>query len=205
MKVVLASNNMGKIEEFNAFFKPLAITLLPQAELGVNEMPETGLTFIENALIKARHAATVTGLPALADDSGLVVQALQGAPGIYSARYAGKQATANENIQKLLGALDQVTEAERRAYFHCVLVFMLHPHHPTPIVCEGDWPGLILREPKGKNGFGYDPVFYLPAQAQTAAELPLAIKNKISHRGIALQRLIKTLTEKLCLLSPSNT
>lgn len=204
MKAVLASNNPGKIREFNALLQPFHLTLIPQSELGVEEIAETGLTFIENALIKARHAAHITGLPAIADDSGLAVDALMGAPGIYSARYAGENATAKDNIKKLLQELACIPDEKRHAHFHCVLVFMSYDLDPTPIVCDGKWSGMILREPKGADGFGYDPVFYIPDLKKTAAELPLAIKNKISHRGIALQSLTKMLSEKLCLPSPSN-
>lgn len=201
MKVVLASNNLGKIREFNELLTPFNITLIPQAELGVSDIPETGLTFIENALIKARHAAKCTGLAALADDSGLAVNALKGAPGIYSARYAGPKATAKDNIEKLLTALRDIPDAERHASFHCVLAFMADEHDPIPLVCDGQWSGMILRQPRGQEGFGYDPVFYLTEQEKTAAELSSVLKNKMSHRGIALQSLLKRLPEKICLHS----
>jgi XTP/dITP diphosphohydrolase len=197
MKVVLASSNAGKIKEFKELFANFHIDLVPQSELGVTDIEETGLSFIENSLLKARHAAEVTGLPALADDSGLVVNALNGAPGIYSARYAGIQATAKDNIDKLLHELQHTPDAERAASFHCVLAFMTHALDPTPLVCEGKWSGTILRETRGKEGFGYDPVFYVPTEKITAAELSPAIKNKISHRGLALQSLLKKLPDKL--------
>ena len=197
MKVVLASNNQGKILEFRELFKNFHFDLIPQAELGVAEIEETGLSFIENALIKARHASRVTGLPAIADDSGLAVAALSGEPGIFSARYAGPNAKSADNIKKLLTALNDVSDENRQACFHCVLVFMCHANDPTPLVCDGKWSGSILHEPKGSQGFGYDPVFYVPAEKKTAAELPLALKNKISHRGIALQSLLKMLPEKI--------
>lgn len=193
MKIVLASNNAGKVKEFNALFAPLQLEIVPQSTLQVDEIEETGLTFVENAILKARHAARVTGLPALADDSGLVVPALLGAPGIYSARYAGKTATSKDNIQKLLLALRDMPEAHREAHFHCTLVFMLHAEDPNPLICEGDWAGRILHEPQGNDGFGYDPVFFVPTENKSAAELPLALKNKISHRGQALERLLKRL------------
>ncbi|MBV9576506.1 MAG: RdgB/HAM1 family non-canonical purine NTP pyrophosphatase [Gammaproteobacteria bacterium] len=197
MKIVLASHNPGKIQEFKELLKSLPIEIIPQSELGVKEIAETGLSFIENALIKARHAAQVTGLPALADDSGLAVAALQGEPGIYSARYAGTRSNAQKNIEKLLTALNQVPDENRQAHFHCVLSFMLHAKDPTPLVCDGKWAGKITRAAQGTEGFGYDPVFYVPSQHKTAAELPLAIKNKISHRGIALQLLLNLLPEKI--------
>jgi XTP/dITP diphosphohydrolase len=197
MRIVLASNNSGKIRELRELLKHLQLEVIPQADLNVPEIAETGLSFIENAIIKARHAAQMTGLPALADDSGLAVPALQGAPGIYSARYAGEHATSADNIRKLLTEMIDLPAENRAASFHCVLVFMTHEHDPTPLVCDGKWTGSILREPRGADGFGYDPVFYDPASRQSAAELPLAIKNKISHRGIALQSLLKLLPEKL--------
>lgn len=196
MKVVLASHNAGKIREFNALFKPLALDIIPQSEFGISEIEETGLSFIENAILKARHASQETGLPALADDSGLAVAALQGAPGIYSARYAGPDGNAKENIKKLLAALSHFPESERAATFHCVLVFMQHALDPMPIVCCGQWHGRILLAPQGENGFGYDPVFFVPEENKAAAELPLALKNKISHRGKAIQLLLRALTEK---------
>jgi XTP/dITP diphosphohydrolase len=194
MQIVLASNNEGKAREFNVLLKNFHIELIPQSSLNVPEIEETGITFIENALMKARHASQVTGLPALADDSGLAVQALNGAPGIYSARYAGAHATAKDNIKKLLLALENVDDEKRIASFHCLLVFMMHAADPTPIVCEGVWSGTILHAPRGEQGFGYDPVFYVPSEKKSAAELPLEIKNKISHRGKALQSLIKVLS-----------
>lgn len=197
MKVVLASNNAGKIREFNALFQPLDLELISQATLGVDEIEETGLSFIENALIKARHAARMTGLPAMADDSGLVVSALKGAPGIYSARFAGKNANAEENIDKLLLALNAVPQEKRCAYFYAAIVFLSHDEDPTPLIATGSLTGKILTKRIGTEGFGYDPVFYIPELKKTAAELPLALKNQISHRGKALQQLIKQLLEKL--------
>lgn len=197
MKVVLASSNAGKIREFQALLAPFHLDIHPQSEWGIDDVEETGLSFVENALIKARHASRLTGLPAIADDSGLAVQALQGAPGIYSARYAGTEATAQDNIRKLLSALQDVPDDKRQARFHCVLVLLSHALDPTPLICDGHWSGQILRSPIGDDGFGYDPVFYVPSENKTAAELPLAIKNKISHRGLALQALLKRLPEKL--------
>lgn len=197
MKIVLASSNPGKIRELRHLLQNLAIDIIPQAELGVSDAEETGLSFIENALIKARHAAKVTGLPALADDAGIAVAALQGAPGIYSARYAGNKASSQENIQKLLLAMQQVPAAERQARFHCVLAFVQHATDPTPLICEGVWHGTVLSEPTGTDGFGYDPIFYIPSEGKSAAELSLAVKNQISHRGQALQLLMQKLPEKL--------
>ncbi len=197
-QVVLASNNPGKIREFAALLADFSCEVIPQAALNVAEVAETGLTFIENALIKARHAALITGLPAMADDSGLVVPALLGAPGIYSARYAGSKASATDNIQKLLQQLKNTPDEKRHAIFHCALVWLQHAHDPMPLVCQGSWSGWLLREPKGHDGFGYDPIFYLRAEQKTAAELSLALKNKISHRGLAMQALLQQLTETLC-------
>ncbi len=197
MKIVLASSNAGKIKELSALLLPLNIELIPQLALGVNDAEETGITFVENALLKARHAAAQTGLPAIADDSGLVVPALQGAPGIYSARYAGKKAESNDNIAKLLHELAQVPEENRQAYFFCCLTFLSHAQDPTPLICTGKWYGKILHETRGTQGFGYDPIFYLPDQGKTAAELPLEIKNTLSHRAIALNALLNALPEKL--------
>lgn len=201
MKIVFASSNQGKIHELDTLLKDMDLQCVPQATLGVEDIEETGLTFVENALLKARHAAKVTGMPALADDSGLIVDALNGAPGIYSARYAGKNATAQLNNEKLLTALKEIPKEHRTAAFCCVLVFVLSADDPRPLICEGIWRGIVLEHPKGENGFGYDPVFYDAHYAKSAAELPLNIKNTISHRGQALQLLLKKLPEKLCLHS----
>jgi XTP/dITP diphosphohydrolase len=197
MKVVLASNNQGKIREFQALLKNVAVDIIPQADLGVSDIPETGLTFVENALIKARHATQMTGLPALADDSGLTVAALNGAPGIYSARYAGEAKTTSANITKLLAELEHVPEQDRHAFFYCVLVFITHENDPTPLICDGKWHGRILTAPRGECGFGYDPVFYVPSKDKASAELPPEVKNKISHRGIAIQSLLTLLPDKI--------
>lgn len=193
MKVVLASSNAGKIREFSEILKPFDIEIIPQSELGVKDAEETGLSFVENALLKARHASQITGLPALADDSGLAVDALSGAPGIYSARYAGEKAKDKDNIDKLLKAMQDVPEQNRSASYHCLLVLMTHELDPTPIICDGKWSGKILREPRGTSGFGYDPIFFDVAENKTAAELTSEIKNKISHRGKALKYLLKSL------------
>lgn len=197
MKIIFASNNSGKILELNTLLKSFNTEIIPQASLNVSEIPETGLTFVENALIKARHACQQTGLPAIADDSGLEVFALHGAPGIYSARFAGEKATSSDNIKKLLSELQDVPDAHRHARFYCVLVFMQYADDPTPLVCEAEWKGMILTQPSGKQGFGYDPVFYISEEKCSAAELTLEKKNLISHRGKALQLLLKKLPDKL--------
>ena len=197
MKVVLASHNAGKIKEFSELLAPFHIDLIPQSEFNVSEIEETGLSFIENGILKARHAAMSTGLPALADDSGLAVDALHGAPGIYSARYAGLKASATDNIYKLIHEMQNVPDEKRSAHFHCILVFMSHASDPTPLICDGKWSGQILHSPRGEYGFGYDPLFYVPSEKKTAAELPAAVKNKISHRSIAISSLLKMLPEKI--------
>ncbi len=195
--IVLASSNAGKLREFNQLLGGLHIEVLPQSRFNVSDADETGLTFVENALLKARHAAQHTGLPALADDSGLEVDALQGAPGIYSARYAGPGASDAANLEKLLGALKDVPEQNRGARFQCVLVYLRHALDPTPLICQGSWEGRILREPRGANGFGYDPVFYVPTHSLSAAELSPEIKNSLSHRGQALRQLLAGLTGRV--------
>ncbi len=197
MKIVLATNNVGKILELQKALAPLQMEVVPQAEFGIEDADETGLTFVENALIKARHAARLSGLPALADDSGLAVAALKGAPGIYSARYAGVGAKSSENIKKLLTALKDVPDDLRQASFHCVLAFVSHENDPTPLICDGIWRGTIMHAPSGGDGFGYDPVFFVPEKNLTAAELSIDIKNAISHRGKAVQSLLKLLPDKL--------
>lgn len=189
-KIVLASGNQGKVREFNQLLAELDIEVVPQTEFGVPEAEETGLTFVENAIIKARNAAAHTGLPAIADDSGIEVDALHGAPGIYSARYSGPGASDAANCQKMLKELAGVAEAERTARFQCLLVLMEHEADPTPIICQGTWEGLITTAPQGENGFGYDPVFYVPQHDCTAAQLSSAEKNRLSHRGQALQKLL---------------
>lgn len=188
-KIVLASNNQGKLAELESLFSDQPLDVIPQAEFQVQDADETGLTFIENAILKARHAAAKTQLPALADDSGLVVDALAGAPGIYSARYAGEHGNAQANINKLLNDMANVPEAQRTARFICVLAFMRSANDPIPLICQGVWEGRVLTEAMGDKGFGYDPVFWVPTHNCSAAELPLAVKNKISHRAIALANL----------------
>jgi len=192
-KVVLASGNKGKVREFGEILAGADLEIVPQTEFNVPEAEETGLTFVENAILKARNAARHTGLPAIADDSGLEVDALKGAPGIYSARYAGAGAGDQANLEKLLEALKGVDNAARGARFQCVLVYMEHELDPTPIICQGTWEGVIGFEPCGENGFGYDPVFFVPQYNKTAAELSSEVKNGLSHRGQALRKLLGAL------------
>lgn len=189
-KIVLASNNKGKVREFNQLLANIGWEVTPQAELGVEEIEETGLTFVENAILKARNAALLTGLPAIADDSGIEVDALNGAPGIYSARFAGPDASDEDNLQKLLTELKDVADEKRSARFQCLLVFMRHDLDPTPLISQGTWEGTILKTPQGENGFGYDPVFYVADENCSSAELPAATKNRLSHRGQALQKFL---------------
>ena len=195
-RLVIASNNKGKIAELTDLLGPLGLTPVAQGELGVGEAEEPAVTFVENAILKARHAARITGLPALADDSGLAVDALGGAPGVRSARYAGDTASDADNVRALLDALKDVPEARRTAQFHCVLVYLRHVDDPTPVICHGRWPGSILPEPRGEGGFGYDPVFLVPETGTSAAELPRAEKGRISHRGRALVLLLDQLREE---------
>jgi XTP/dITP diphosphohydrolase len=190
-QIVLASGNQGKLREFTQLLAPLSIEILTQSELGVSEAAETGLSFIENAIIKARNACAQTGLPAIADDSGIEVDALHGAPGIYSARYAGEQASDSDNIEALLTALNGVPASERNARFQCVVVYMRHAKDPTPLICQGTWHGQILNEAAGDGGFGYDPVFFVPETDCSAAELSSQQKHAISHRGQAMRCFIE--------------
>ncbi|HMW18536.1 MAG TPA: RdgB/HAM1 family non-canonical purine NTP pyrophosphatase [Accumulibacter sp.] len=191
MKLVLASNNTKKLRELDAILAPLGWQLLPQGELGIPEVEEPHVTFVENALVKARHASRMSGLPALADDSGLCVDALGGQPGVYSARYAGEPKSDARNNEKLLETL--VDNPQRAARFVSVIVFVRHADDPQPVIAEGEWHGEILAAPRGDDGFGYDPVFYIAELAQTAAELSAAEKNRRSHRGQALARLVERL------------
>ncbi|MCC6136066.1 MAG: XTP/dITP diphosphatase [Candidatus Contendobacter sp.] len=192
-KIILATSNPGKVREFSAILTGLELTIASQSDFNVPDAAETGLTFIENALLKARNAALHTGLPALADDSGLAVDALNGAPGLYSARYAGSDADDRANIAKLLHELREVPSGQRTARFVCVLALVRHPNDPTPLICQGAWEGMILTEPRGAGGFGYDPVFFVPTEQETAAELGPAVKNRLSHRGQALAELRRQL------------
>lgn len=189
-KVVLATGNPGKVRELADLLAAFGLDIVAQTELGVESAEETGLTFIENAILKARHAAAVTGLPAIADDSGLAVDALGGAPGIYSARYAGLDASDQQNLDKLLVTLDSVPDGQRQAQFHCVLVYLRHAEDPTPLVFHGSWEGEITRAEAGQGGFGYDPIFYVPELGKTAAELTKDEKRAVSHRGKALSLLL---------------
>ncbi|MGY0620496.1 RdgB/HAM1 family non-canonical purine NTP pyrophosphatase [Lysobacter sp. A378] len=196
VRIVVASGNTGKLAEFNRLLGEAGIEFVAQGELGVGDIEETGLTFVENALLKARHAARATGLPALADDSGLCVDALNGAPGLYSARYAGEPSDAARNIDKLLQALDGVPELQRGAHFHCTLALLRHADDPRPLIAQGEWHGRILTATRGAGGFGYDPLFLDPETGKTAAELEPVAKSRVSHRGRALA----ILREKLTLL-----
>ncbi|MFZ1387201.1 MAG: XTP/dITP diphosphatase [Thiolinea sp.] len=188
-RLVLASSNAGKLREFNSLLADFGFEVVRQADLGVTDAEETGLSFVENALLKARHASQVTGLAALADDSGLVVDALDGQPGIYSARFAGQPTNDAANNAKLLEALKEVPAEQRTACFRCCIVLVRHPTDPVPLIAEASWEGVILNAAQGQEGFGYDPLFYVPTQGCTAAELAATEKNRISHRGQALQRL----------------
>lgn len=194
--LVLASNNKGKVREFNALLSDVGVEVFPQEYFNIPSVEETGLTFVENAILKARAACQATTLPALADDSGLEVDALQGAPGIYSARFAGENATDEQNNQLLLEKLKETPKEQRTARYQCVLVYMRHALDPTPLICQGTWEGTILFEPRGTNGFGYDPLFYVADYNCSAAELAPEIKNILSHRGQALRLLHQKLLSK---------
>ena len=190
-KIVLASGNQGKLREFAQLLAPLNINIVTQSELDVIEADETGLSFVENAIIKARNACLQTNLPAIADDSGIEVDALRGEPGIYSSRYAGPDASDADNVQALLAALEGVPEAERTARFQCVVVYMRHAEDPTPLICQGSWQGQILTAPAGEGGFGYDPVFFVAETDSSAAELSPEQKHAVSHRGQAMRRFLQ--------------
>jgi XTP/dITP diphosphohydrolase len=194
-RIVLASSNSGKLKEFGALLADSGLEVIPQASLGIEDAEETGLTFVENALLKARHAAQASGLPALADDSGLCVEHLQGAPGLYSARYNGGHGDAAANNAKLLHELDGVPETQRGAFFICVLVLLQHANDPAPLVAEARWHGRILTEGRGFGGFGYNPVFLPEGYDQSVAEMDDALKNRLSHRGQALALLHDRLRE----------
>lgn len=195
MKLVLASNNIGKLNEFKMLFAGSGIEVHPQNAWSIQDAEETGLTFIENALIKARHACLMTKLPAIADDSGLAVDALMGAPGIYSARFASRAGDAQACNEKLLRELASVPPTQRHARFHCVLVYMQHAQDPTPIIAHGIWEGVILSHPQGIGGFGYDPLFFDPVLQRSAAQLSSSEKNRVSHRGKAMRQLIHLLKD----------
>jgi XTP/dITP diphosphohydrolase len=188
-QIVLASANPGKLREFRELFDGSGIELLPQSAFEIPSVEETGLSFVENALLKARNASLHSGLPALADDSGIEVDALHGAPGIYSARYAGTHAGDDANNRRLLAELERVPNPQRSARYQCVIVYLRHARDPMPVICQGTWEGAIARDYRGDGGFGYDPLFYLPEHGCTAAELTAAEKNRISHRGQATRAL----------------
>lgn len=194
-KIVLASNNAGKLKEFQQLLAGRQLNVLPQTQFGVCDVEETGLSFVENAIIKARHASKIAGLPAIADDSGLEVDFLDGAPGIYSARFSGAAANDAKNNQKLLERLHDLADEQRSARFQCVLVYMRHPLDPTPLICQGTWEGRILKQPQGSNGFGYDPLFLDPTTGLSSAELSKEEKNTRSHRAKALQCLLAQLNQ----------
>ncbi len=194
-RIVLASNNAGKVREINQLLAERQIEILPQSEFAVPDVEETGLSFVENAILKARNAAAHSKLPAIADDSGIEADALHGAPGIYSARFAGAGASDQENLEKLLQEMAGIADDARSARFQCLLVYMRHARDPTPLICQGTWEGRILHAPQGENGFGYDPIFFVPGQNCSAAELPPEIKNRLSHRGQALQKLLLELSQ----------
>ncbi|MCF8004480.1 MAG: RdgB/HAM1 family non-canonical purine NTP pyrophosphatase [Chromatiaceae bacterium] len=194
--IVLASDNAGKLREIEALLAPAGLHLVPQGKLGIGSAEETGLTFVENAILKARHAARCSGRAAIADDSGIEVDALQGAPGIYSARYAGAESSDEANCEKLLQALAEQPGAHRSARFQCVMVYLRHADDPTPLICQGTWEGLILEAPCGQRGFGYDPIFGVPTHGMSSAELEPETKNALSHRGQALRALVASLLEQ---------
>lgn len=196
-KIVLASNNPGKVKEFQELLKGADIELKPQAEFNISEAEENGLSFVENAIIKARHASEQAQLPAIADDSGLEVDFLNGAPGIYSSRFAGEHASAADNNAKLLELLAELPMAQRSARFQCLLVYLRHPRDPTPVICQGTWEGQILTAPLGDKGFGYDPLFFVPDRQCSAAQLSAEDKNQRSHRGKAMKLLLKRLVERV--------
>ena len=194
-QIVLASGNKGKIQEIQAILKHQAIEVLPQSRFDVSETEETGTTFIENAIIKARHAARISKLPVIADDSGLEVDALDGKPGVHSARYAGLPSDDKKNTLKLLNALENTPVEKRSARFHCVMVFMAHADDPSPLIAHGVWEGRIAYKESGENGFGYDPVFYVPEHQCVSAELDASIKNSLSHRAKALNLLMPQVSD----------
>ncbi|RUL74433.1 RdgB/HAM1 family non-canonical purine NTP pyrophosphatase [Dyella choica] len=195
-RIVLASSNRGKLAEFNTLLADSHFEVVPQAELGVEDVEETGLSFVENALLKARHASRAAGLPALADDSGLCVAHLRGAPGLYSARYSGGHGDAEANNARLLRELEGVAEGQRSAFFICVLALLWHAEDPAPLIAEGRWQGRVLEGPRGERGFGYDPLFLPHDQALSAAELAPEVKNRLSHRGQAMVKLHARIAER---------
>jgi XTP/dITP diphosphohydrolase len=195
--IILASNNPGKVREFSQILAQFDYEVVPQNQFKVPEIEETGLSFVENALLKARNASQYTGLPAMSDDSGIEVDALNGAPGIYSARFAGSGATDEENNLLILEKLKGVPDAHRTARYHCVIVYLHRSDDPMPLIFQGSWEGRILHEPRGEHGFGYDPLFYVPTHHCSSAELPPDVKNQLSHRGQALRALQATLQNQM--------
>jgi len=193
-KIVFASSNAGKVREVDQLLEGLNVEVVPLSEFNVPEIEETGLTFLENSILKARNAAHHTGLPAIADDSGIAVDLLQGRPGIYSARFAGVSASDEDNLKKLIEMIKPFPEDQRTARFICSMVYLRHENDPTPIIAQGVWEGQLVIDPKGENGFGYDPIFYLSSQQCTSAELTSEIKNTLSHRGQALRKLLEKLS-----------
>jgi XTP/dITP diphosphohydrolase len=196
-KIVLASNNPGKVKEFQELLRRADIELRPQADFNISEAEETGLSFVENAIIKARHASEQAQLPTIADDSGLEVDFLKGAPGIYSSRFAGEHASDADNNAKLLELLGELPMTQRSARFQCLLVYLRHPQDPTPMICQGTWEGHILTAAQGNNGFGYDPLFFVPEQQCSSAQLSAEDKNRLSHRGKAMKLLLKRLVAQV--------
>lgn len=192
-RIVLATGNAGKVREINQLLENSGYEILPQSDFGAPEVEETGLTFVENAILKARNAAKYSGLPAIADDSGIEVDALNGAPGIYSARFAGINSSDQENLDKLLEVIKDVPEVQRTARFQCLMVYMQHAEDPTPLIFQGTWEGRILTDARGENGFGYDPLFFVPQHDCSAAQLDSDTKNGMSHRGKALRQLVAAL------------
>ena len=196
-KWVLATGNQGKVKEMSELLNSFSIEVLPQNQFNVPDVPETGTTFVENAIIKARHASKLTGLPAIADDSGLEVDFINGQPGIYSARYAGEDASDQDNIDKLLSKLKGISPEQRKARFQCVLVYMRHALDPTPVICQGTWEGVITETQNGEQGFGYDPIFWVEGEQMTSAQLTKQHKSELSHRGKALSQLVNILKAEL--------
>lgn len=197
-RIVLASGNPGKVREIAQLLTDHSVQVQPQSDFATPDVEETGLTFVENAILKARNAAAHSGLPAIADDSGLEVDALQGAPGIYSARYAGPGCSDADNNAKLLDALKDIPEARRTARFQCLLVYLRHADDPVPLIVQGTWEGRILTAPSGDNGFGYDPLFFVPDLGMSSAQLPAETKNRLSHRGQALRKLLAAFSSPGC-------
>jgi XTP/dITP diphosphohydrolase len=195
-KIILASNNVGKLCEFKNLFSEININIIPQSEFNVEDAVEDGLSFVENAIIKARHAAKVTKHAAIADDSGVEIDALNGEPGIYSARFSGTHGDDQGHNQLVLKKMSGIAHEQRSARFQCVLAYMRHENDPTPLVCQASWEGFILEGARGEDGFGYDPLFYVPEHNCSSAQLPQELKNKISHRAKALRILLAALTEK---------